>query len=63
MLESRFHLDNLLFIFLRFLLVTLSMYSFAGRARKKQLLLFLEIPYLVNKYLLKVSNSNPKTRC
>ena len=34
MLESNFHLDNLLFIFLRFLLVTLSMYLFAGKARK-----------------------------
>ena len=62
MLESRFHLDNLLFIFLRFLLVTLSMYLFAGKARKKQLLLFESVKYLL-KYLHKVSNSNPKTRC
>ena len=36
--EPNFHLDNLLFIFLRFLLVTLSMYFLAGKARKKQLL-------------------------
>ena len=46
MLESNFHLDNLLFIFLRFLLVTLSMYLFAGKARKKQLLLFESFKYL-----------------
>ena len=47
MLESNFHLDNLLFIFLRFLLVTLSMYLFAGKARKKQLLLFESFKYLM----------------
>ena len=34
MLEPRFHLDNTLFIFLRFLLVALSMYLFDGKARK-----------------------------
>ena len=48
MLESNFHLDNLLFIFLRFLLVTLSMYLFAGKARKKQLL-FGSFKYLTQK--------------
>ena len=46
MLGSNFHLDNLLFIFLRFLLVTLSMYLFAGKARKKQLFLFESFKYL-----------------
>ena len=46
MLESNFHLDNLLFMFLRFLLATLSMYLFAGKARKKQSLLFESFKYL-----------------
>ena len=46
MLESRFHLHNPLFIFLRFLLQTLSMYFFAGKGREKQLLLFESLKYL-----------------
>ena len=46
MLESNFHLDSLLFMFLRFLLVTLSKYLFAGKATKKQLLLFDSFKYL-----------------
>ena len=47
MLESNFHLYNLLYIFLRFLLVTLSMYLFAAKAKKKkQLLLFGSFKYL-----------------
>ena len=46
MLESRFHLDNLLSIFLRFLLLTLSMYLSARKASKKPLLLFESFKYL-----------------
>ena len=45
-LESNFHLNNLLFIFLRFWLVTLSMYLFARKARKKQLFLSESFKYL-----------------
>ena len=46
MLGFRFHFGNFLFIFLRFLLLTLSRYLFAGNARKKQLPLFESFKYL-----------------
>ena len=45
MLEFRFHLHNPLFIFLRFLLQTLSMF-FCWEKREKQLLLFESLKYL-----------------
>ena len=54
MLELRFHLDNLHFIFPRFLLLTLSTCLFAGKYREKQLLLL----YL--KYLTQQTNTYTK---
>ena len=65
MLESRFYLDNILFIFLRFLLLTLSMYLFAEKGKEKQLLLFESLKYLTqqtNTYT-KLATVTPKTRC
>ena len=58
-----FHLDCFLLI-LTFQLLTLTMYLFPGKCflgLEKQLLISRR-PYLANKYLLKVSNRNPKTR-
>ena len=64
MLGSRFHLDNILVIFLRFLFLAFSMYCFVGKAKKK-LLLFESLKYLTqqtNTYT-KLATVTPKTRC
>ena len=66
MLEPRFHLANLLFMCLRFLLLFVADFEhvlFAGKGREKQLLLFEPLKYLTQQKIHKVTNSNPKTRC